>query len=79
MYGLSNDGDMWEEGYGAALCGVTDWPAVVAGRFLKGWERKALAAGWRSGLKDAEAYRRDMAGAVDVYAAAEAEGEPIPY
>lgn len=66
--------DMYDEGLGAAMCGVTRWPDVVMGRFLKEWERRALAAGWRAGCRDRDSYRADMASAVDVFA----DGEPLP-
>jgi hypothetical protein len=50
---------MWDEGYGAALCG-RDWVQTVAGRFLRARERRELHAGWRDGQRDAAEYRKDM-------------------
>jgi hypothetical protein len=51
--------DLYDEAYGSALAG-RDWPQTVAGRFLKAWERRALAAGWRAGRRDLDEFRRDM-------------------
>lgn len=53
-------GDYYHDGYGAGLSGC-DWPATVLGRFLRPWQRRELFDGWRAGLRDVEAYRRDMA------------------
>lgn len=56
--------DFWYEGFGAGVSGYS-WLRTVAGRFLREWERSELAAGWRAGLRDLAAYRRDLERADD--------------
>lgn len=53
-------GDFYHEGFGAGLVSC-DWLEVVAGRFLREWERKELASGWRAGLAELDEYEREVA------------------
>lgn len=55
---------MYEDGYGCGVAGF-DWLATVAGQFLSPEQRRDLYDGWRAGLRDLDAYRRDMAEGAD--------------
>lgn len=73
---------MWDEGFGAGMMG-DDWVEVVAGRFLKSWQRRKLASGWRAGLQELDRMEDEMRRHAEFEASVEWErigpvGDDIP-